>query len=152
MKTHLEAKVIATNRANAEANCLFPLLVAALTPFLNTQIFLIGGGLRSKVREAIHPIILGSSAFQVLPDHRYDLKYIVKECEGYGNHFCDYAEAHLYVGYVRELLLVKLHTPPNFKTDITANQIREARQHVIKARSELNHAQSALGNFGEYDS
>lgn len=154
MKTALEAKVIATNRANAEANRLYPLFVAALTPFLNKKVITIDGDLTKNVHEAIQAI--PTTAFRIYRGNGRSglLFWTVTECENYSYYSCVYAETTFYVGEmnVQELYNLQSFRAPNLPTNITADQIREARQCVIKAKSALSAAQSALGDFGEYDS
>lgn len=151
-KTHLEAKVIATNRANAEANRLYALFVIALAPFVGKKVINTDGSFPKKVKEAIDAI--PTTAFQLLRRFTRNniLDWTVKECERYGEHFCDYAEATFYVGVLDGQVLRDLDIePPNFRTDYNVERILQAREIVQKAREHLSRAQGALEGFGECD-
>ncbi len=148
----LAAKVAAVNAANAYANELRPLLVAALAPFMGCKVEKVDGGLLNKVVAAL-PFMPSTVSLSVYR-HRsnYSLAWTVKTCELYGEHSCIYHETTVYVCDMENGVAKPLTgTVGTLRTDYTEAEIFELRKLASAAREAARNAESALFPFGEYD-
>jgi len=161
MKKHtspLAAKVAAVNSANAYANALFPLLSAALSPFMGQQVEKVAGGLLEKVKRALPilpPFPVGAPlGWQVYRDPSgYALRWTVKACELYGEHSCVYHEVSVFVANLRNGVAEKWNGAPfqPLRTDYTEAEIFALRAANAAAKKAASEAASALFPFGEFD-
>ena len=157
----LDAKVAAVNKANAEANRLQPLFVEAMRPFIGTKI-LTHGGLARKPKAIIEKLMPpfvadGYKTPSVWRDSsNYSLRYSVKVCVNTASgNGCAYHEASFHVG---DLDGYNLSAVPDaeacgkaYRTDYTAEEVRQLRKALDESEKAFRAAQSALGPFGRYD-
>src|SRR5262245_42728896 len=156
MRTKLEAKVAAVNRANAYANELAPRLRAAFEPFLGQKIFTAAGPLMKSVKQVVDALNLPSNmSNRSLNVYRYNIGntiysvcYVVQanEPEPGASH-----EVSVYVGEVSDGVLTKMMNGEAFRTDYTAANVQAARDTYQAAKKAASAAESALHPFGEYD-
>lgn len=156
MKKHtnaLSAKVAAVNAANAYANEIFPVLSAALAPFMGQQVEKAAGGLLEKVKRAL-PIFTDSHALSVYRDGGgYSLRWTVKTCESYGEFSCVYHETPVFIANLRNGVAEKWNGAPfaTLRTDYTEAEVLELRAKNDAAKRAASAAASALYPFGEWD-
>ena len=156
MKKHtslLAAKVAAVNAANDYANKLFPLLSAALAPFMGEQVEKAAGGLLEKVKRAL-PVFPNTPALSVYRGGSgYSLTWNVKTCELYGEHGCAYHETPVFVANLRGGIAEKWDGVPfqPLRTDYTDAEIFALRQANDAAKKAASAAAAALYPFGEWD-
>ncbi len=160
----LAAKCAAHNRANAEANRLAPLYLAALAPFVGLPVLKADGTWRQKVRDVfpapLQPAdITPSRQFSVWTEtgHGYSVTVHVKTWDASASRTPDcqiaqYAEAHVYVGELQNGVLAKLGNPnPALPTDYSPELIAAARKLAESTRQAAREAESACQPFGLFD-
>lgn len=159
MKKHtspLAAKVAAVNSANAYANALFPLLSAALAPFMGQQVEKVAGGLLEKVKRAL-PVFTAPADSPSLQVYRYpsgySLTWVVKTRELYGPHSCVYHETSVFIANLRNGVAEKWDGAPfePLRTDYTEAEVCALREANTAAKKAASDAASALFPFGEFD-
>lgn len=161
--TALDAKIAARNEVNALANASFPDAVTALQPFVGQKVCKADGSLLEKVKKALPPTLSanGSEAHTwYSTGHGYSLVLNVKTCTcskarnatpTNDYQIANYAESTLYLGDLQNGVLTKLHNAPTYKTDYTADFVREARKEVEQADKAKREAESKIHHFGMYD-
>jgi hypothetical protein len=150
----LLAQVKATNRANAEAVRLYPLLVKAVAPFVGQQVKKATGELTEKFKKALPEFDGGGgNKVQVYRQQSdYSLAWVVKTWEHESPFTVTYAEAVVYVGEIHCKTLTKLtEKAPQLRTDYDAFEVARLRKVYEEKRKEADEARSALYPFGEYD-
>jgi hypothetical protein len=149
----LEARVRATNRANAYANELWGRLINVFKPFEGMKIEKVGGSLLAKIQKLVDGLHLPNYPSLNVYRHRssYSLAYVVKTCEVLdGNAY--YYETVVPVGEMLHGVLTHLgNEAPNFKVDYSADKVMKARSRYEFAKQAAREAESALIPFGEYD-
>lgn len=148
----LEAKVMAANSCRDFANRLFPRMKNLFEPFIGQQIFKMDGPLMAKFQKLVDTLDLPNTVDLQVYRHvsDYSLAWTVKSCAHTNGHaYYDYVT--VYVGDVEQRVLKAMCTAPEFRTDYTAEKVREARKRVEKAKKELSDANGELFPFGEYD-
>lgn len=144
----LAARVIARNRANANAMALYDAYAKALAPFIGQKILKADGCLLAKVIA-----VLPTLPMHYYREHsNYSLRFVAKECENIqGGCGCVYEETSVYIGDLTNGVLVKLYERPTFRTDYCVEEIQMLRQLAEKARDDARQAESKLDGFGFYD-
>jgi hypothetical protein len=166
-RTALEAKVAARNRVNALAAQMFPVMTAALKPFIGKPILNQGA-------------VLSARAWAALPDDDYagkgataprwwfraspytvSVEFEVCELNRHRNAPQDLSlctsqrgNASFCIAEIAEDRKTLKSVPETFNpppTDYTAEGVEEARAEVRKARAVLEVAERALHGFGECD-
>lgn len=148
----LEAQVKAVNMANAWANEIQPKLIEFFRPLIGQKIIKGDGDLLRKLQNPVDEITAGtdpngySRAYKI--GSSYSLAFVCKTCVGYGDCYCVYHEAHVYVGSIQGDTLVSFfndHGP--LKADWTAEEVEKLRAEHDKAKEAERAAASALGPF-----
>ena len=155
-KEALNAKIVAVNRVNAEANRLHTLLTEAFAPYVSEKILKADGSLLAKYSN-LHIVLsrLPNSnslrVFRHLSD--YSLAWTVKACESLPlSGGCIYHEQTIYIADLRGQYLEKLsayHGP--LRTDFTADEIVGRREIYSAAKEWASKCLGELAPFGEYD-
>jgi hypothetical protein len=166
----LNARVRAHNRVNKRALELHGELVEIFRPFIGKKV-LTNSGFVAKLRPQIDAIRdrEGSShegGFQLYYNGgRYSLVFTLKAWEPYkGEQYGgSYAEASIYVGEFgnqtsqnpeglpQDHLASVRETPPDLRTDYSADEVRALRKAEREASEKAREAESALSPFGRYD-
>lgn len=161
-QTCLEAKVAGRNRLNAHINQLFPLVVAALTPFVGQKIFKADGSLFAKIANALPPI--GSvthvpTTAQVIQSWKHSSEYSI----AFGLRLTEYyhhqrrgqssqtTDDTVYFGEVSKGILIKLLPFHPLKTDYSAAEVISNRADYDAKETAARDAKSKLYLFGEHD-
>ena len=160
MKRHttaLAAKVAARNEVNALADAAYAPIAGALRPFVDQKILKADGTLLDKVKRALPPLVGGPDApwqsWYSVP-HGYSLILNLKTCHAQVRRDCDfahYAEEAVYVGDIKNGILVGILPPYARRTDYTEDEIIEGRAAVEVAKQALRDAERAIADFGPYD-
>ena len=145
----LNAKIIATNKANAYANELYEKLVTVFKPLVGQQIMKKDGTLLAKY-EKLLPTFVNTGPISVYrSSSHYSLSWTVKTCvvtDGIGV----YAEATVYVGDLSEgSVLTSICKPNNYRSDYTLAEVEKNRKAAREAKEVYNNAKSACFPFGE---
>ncbi len=152
MSNKLIAKVRAVNAANAYANELYEKLKDVFVNFIGDRIEKANGELFEKVKKCLPKFINTHNLSVYRHMGNYALVYVVKSCEMIpSEESCIYHETSLYVGEMRDGVLVKLCSSPNNRIDYTVNNVREKRLEYEKAKKIMDAAKNELYPFGEYD-
>lgn len=156
----LVAKVNAFNRANDIANRLYPALTEALKGCIGKKVTKLDGTLTAKLEEIVKPILekFGEGKVTIFRERsHYTLGWNVKANEEYKREPDDeygiamYAEATVYVGRLKDMVMTELSPARPLRTDYTAEEVTSKRETYRKLRDEANEALSQLSPFGEYD-
>lgn len=160
----LAARCAAFNRANAEANRLAPLYLAALAPFVGLPVLKADGTWRQKVRDAfpapLQPAnVSPSRQFSVWTETGagYSVCFHVKAMEASAGRSDDYqianyAESYVYVGELRDGVLTKIGNPNGpLPTDYSPEAVAAARKLAEETRQAARDAESACQPFGLFD-
>jgi hypothetical protein len=150
MSTNLPAQIRAVNNAHNYANQLFPILREVFAPLVGTKILKATGELTEKVKKNI-PVLPNSVPLLVYRHtSEYSLVYYVKTCEHIPEFSCVYHEVPVFIGDLRDGILVKLNDNfQNYRSDFTEKEILEKRENFREAEKKFNEARSALYPFGE---
>ena len=144
----LSARVIARNRANANAMALYDLFSKALAPFVGQKIEKVDRAFLAKVRAVLPKMTFFFYRYPSI----YSVSFVAKESEMLSDGYsCVYEEALVYVGDVSNGVLVKLYDRPAFRTDYTVAEVQELRNQLSEARKAVSTIKSKLNGFGEYD-
>lgn len=157
-ETALAARVYGVNNAHRVAMLIYPELREALAPFVGQKILKADGTLLKKIAELIPKISNydGISIYKSISD--YNINWSVKSCEqsqsrnsyeGHTNTY--YYEIGVYVGDIRDGILIRLYDPPIHKTDYTVEEVLRNRETFKVAEKIYQDAKSSLFPFGEYD-
>ena len=147
----LAAKVAAVNSANKYRNEIAEKWFAFFAPLDGQKVLKADGAFLQKIAESF-PVLPNSPALSVYQhSSRYSLCWVVKACELYGEHSCIYHESALYIANFDGAILKNMHTFEPARCDYTVAEVQNLRDNLRAARKALNHAESALGPFGEYD-
>ncbi len=148
----LATRVRGVNNANAYANELWPKLTAVFAPFVGHKIETAPGPLKAKIDKLVKELNLPNTVPLSVYRHvsNYSLAYTVKTCEACNN-IAYYFEQTLYIGDMRDGVLLKLNELRPFKTNYNAAHVIQARETYQKAKRAADDAQAALYPFGEYD-
>ncbi len=154
--SHLAARVAAVNRANAEANRLFPILAAAIAPFLGKKVVTAQGDRTQAFRKALDPLCELSGAqfpqafVSVLGGYTVTLE--VRTRESYGDHSCTYHDTAIYLGALRDgVLIERQNSFEPLRTDYSADEVARLRIAAEQARDTAREAESACNPFGLFD-
>lgn len=146
------AKVKAVNKAHGYANKLCADLQATFAPLVGQKIEKADGGLLAKVAKLLPEFPHSPSLHVYRYISNYSLAWSVKTCEHIADTCgCLYYDVTVYVGDMRDGVLVKLSDPCVFRTDYTVAEVDAKREAYRAAKSAAGAAQSALYPFGEYD-
>ncbi len=152
----LSARVKAVNNVNAAACSIFPLIAAALMPFIGKKVLKVDGSLVEKVKNQIAPLLPSTPSLSSFRNHlNNSLSWTIKTSETIDG-IAMYAEAAIYVGEVEDGILKSIYTDSpfatgNVKTDYTVEDIMAKREACRLAKEAAREAEAALGPFGEYD-
>ncbi len=153
----LAAKVAAVNRANTEANRLFPILAAALAPFVGQKVLRADNTLTEKVRKVIAPLYPAQTpGLQVFADTGggYSLRVNVKTFESVaGGGGCSYHETGLHLGSISGGILAPWNgsTQEARRTDYSAAEVARLREVAETAREAARQAENACFPFGLFE-
>lgn len=152
----LAAKVAAVNAANKLAVELYPKLREVFEPFVGQKIEKADGTLLAKIAKLMpeFPCTPGLHVYKYGSD--YSLAWCVKTCESSSGRTGDYQianyhETMVYVGNIKNGVLVDFYKAPELRTDYTVEAVEAAREAYKKAKQAADDAQSKLHPFGEYD-
>lgn len=144
----LSARVIARNRANANAMALYDLLSKVFAPFAGQKIKKVDGTLLAKVQASFPKITFSFYRYR----SNYSVCYVAKECQSLSDgNSCVYEEATVYIGDVSNGVLVKLYDRPELRTDWTVEEVQKLRIEAEKAKEAARKAESKLLEFGTHD-
>ncbi len=153
----LTARVNAVNRANDYANKLWPQLAEVFRPLVGKKIYKADGTLLEKYVKLLPEFEQGNSLHVYRNAYgEYSLSWVVKTCETVQVVEGDYSHAYyhetsLYVGSVRDGVLIEIGEQPKFRTDYSAADI-EAKRAAYKAAKDLaDFTMGQLHPFGEYE-
>jgi len=159
----LDAKIAARNEVNALANESYQAAADALRPFVGQKVCKADGSLLKKVQEALPPSIQqsnGDAHSWYSTGHGYNVVLNVKtsKCTRGKNwtpqndyQVASYAEATLYIGHLQNGVLTGLYDAPAYRSDYTAEFVREARKEAAIADEAKRAAESKIHYFGMYD-
>lgn len=154
----LAAKVAARNKAHAYAREIYPILAEYFRPFVGQKILKADGTLLKKIADGLPVLPDSSHLHQVYQTtgHGYSLSWVIRACESFkddsrGYQSCDYYDRYCYVGDLRDGVLKAISNPPEYRTDYTEEEVLSKREAYRAAKKAFDEAQSALGDFGEYD-
>lgn len=150
MKTTLQAKVDARNRANSEAVKYWKLAVEALQPFEGQIILKKDNTLMKKVQDALPKVEVENGRGYYSAEFGYNLKVCIDCHEVDGNGHAFYQDAVFYIAEIHYGFLSKFYDEPTFQT-IEAKQIEQARKDYKFHREKMNDAAAVFNGFGEYD-
>lgn len=148
----LEARVHGVNAANECANKLWSQLVPVFKQFVGTKILKADGTLLKKVQECVDALDLPheNKLHVYRSSSIYSLNYVVKTCE-VSDKCAHYYEQAVYIGEIRDGVLVDISKEVKHKTDYTVAEIIEARLAYKAAKKAADEAKSALIPFDEND-
>lgn len=144
----LEAKVDATNRANASANKLQPALIEIFRPFVGQKILKADGTIAQRFQRFV-PKFSYSTEHNVYHNNNR-CSWTVKCCSFIEGGGCVYHEAHLSVGRIVDGVLTELATPFVRRADWTAEEVQRLQKAVEDAETVFRNAQAALEHFPRY--
>ena len=147
----LSPKVKAVNVANAYGIELYDKLAAVFTPLVGCKIEKADGTLLAKVAKLMPSLPHGVGLSVYRYTSNYSLMYVVKTCESDGYNGCMYHETSVYIGEMRDGVLVKLCNKPELRTDYTVAEVEANRKAYEVAKEAASQAESKLHPFGEYD-
>jgi len=144
----LPARVIARNRANANAMALYDLLSKVFAPFVGQKIEKVDGSLLAKVQASFPKITFFFYRYR----SNYSVCYVAKECQSLSDgNSCVYEETTVYIGDVRDGVLQSLYPRPSFRHDWTVEEVQKLRHEAEEAEKIASDAKSKLCEFGMYD-
>lgn len=152
----LEAKVRGVNRANKMANEIYHKLVNVFGKFVGEKIEKNDGTLLKKVQIKVDSLNLPKSNNESVWQWRCrhgsgDLVYCIKTCERkFGRAY--YHETRMYVGGMKNGVLVNIQPPPEFKTDYTVKEVQSLRAKYEAAKKIADEAENKLFPFGKWNS
>jgi hypothetical protein len=166
--TALEARIVARNRAHAEAIKLHAVIAPIFAALVGRVLFKSGGGFLAKVAKLLPEMPWNENGLRIYHESgsNYRLAWVIKCSESYrgdgrdpGYTPCCYEEASCTIGEISNDwtgqtpsgILKNISPPPAFRTDYTAAEIIAARAKVKVAEEALSDAKSGLEDFGEYD-
>lgn len=151
--TALKAKVTAVNRAHSYAHQLYAMLTPIFEPLVGEKVFKADGTLTAKCQKLMPELPHGIALHVYKHVSDYSLAWTVKTCESIeGSSACLYYEVTVYVGEMRNGVLMKLSTPFKGRVDYTPKEIEGKREDLRQAEEALSNARSALWPFAERDS
>jgi len=145
----IEAQVKARNRLNKEIFNIVPAIFAAITPFFGQKIVLTNGGLTNKVTKAL-PVLPNTVALHAhySTGHGYSLTVAIRTCENvYASSGCVYAETYIYIGDLKDRILVSIYEQPNpkdYPTQYTLGTVLDLEAEIRKTEAELSTYRSRL--------
>jgi hypothetical protein len=145
----LAARVKAVNTANAKAGEVYDQLAAIFAPYVGCKIEKADGGLLAKVAKAL-PEFVGNGLHVYKYASNFSLVWMVKTCEVCDGTAC-YHEAGVYVGEMRDGVLLKLCNRPELRSDYTVEEVVANREAYEAAKKIADDVQGKLHPFGEYD-
>jgi hypothetical protein len=146
----LAARVKAVNAANAKALEVYDTLAIRFAPYVGSKIEKADGGLVAKVVKGLPEFPYSNNLHVYKYASNYSLVWMVKVCEQCdGNAY--YHEAGVYIGEMRDGVLLKLCNRPELRTDYTVSEIVANREAYEAAQKIADDAKGKLHPFGEYD-
>lgn len=153
-KSALDAKVAAVNNANRYVIEIYPKLREIFKPFVGQRVVKADGYLFAKIDKLLPKFPSGNGLHVYLRHSGYSIAWAVKTYENYTKNGGDYAiyhEATVYVGDMRDGVLLDLYGEPDLFTSYSAAVVEARREAYRKAKAAASDALSALHPFGEYD-
>ena len=147
----LDAKVAARNQVNLLANACFPEAIRALEPFLGQKVCKVDGSLLEKVKRALPDLKDGwysASRYSLVLNLKVHACAKGKTSDYQSAH---YADATVYLADLTSGILTRLYDTPDYKTDYSADFVRQAREEVRQAEALKSKAESKIHHFGMYD-
>lgn len=156
----LEAKVQALNLANLTIVGRLPAVLESLKALVGQKILNQGNVISQKVK-ALLPLTASPTAQVQVWYHasNYSLSLHVKVACNYPDrsgeyHSCVYQEAYAHLGDIDGHTLKAITNGPNghqFRTDYTAQEVKEARARLSAAQQAVRTEESRLQYFGDHD-
>lgn len=157
MNSALDAKVKAVNLANQRGIELYKKLVEIFRPLIGKQVLKANDTLMKKYTDLLPKwpyLALETNVTIYRYSSAYSLVWVVKACisdNPTGPGIAHYAEASVYIGSIRDGVLVEISSPFEARTDYNAADVEAAREKYRIAKKASDDAFSALHPFGEYD-
>jgi hypothetical protein len=150
LNSPLEAKVKAVNAANEYVPQLYDLLVEIFKPFVGQRISKADGCLFKKINDLLPspPNKRGLRVYRM--SSSYSLVWAIQTCETYPS-IAMYHETSVYIGNMRDGVLLSLCGPPEPRPAYRVEDIVAARDRYKEAKRVADEALALLGPFGEYE-
>ena len=151
MKTLIEAKVEAVNKARVYAAELYTTLTKFFADYVGQEILKVDGQFKLKIKNAMPelPNRVDLSVYRYSSD--YNLIYRVKTCVNHSDHSCTYHEESVYIAKIKGNTLEALMDWEPRSSEWTVEKVRAARQAAEDAKKALSKAESNLAPFGYWD-
>lgn len=146
--SQLQARITATNRANAKANELWHTLATAFQPLVGKKILKQDGNLLAKYENLLPGFPYNASLHVYRYGSPYTLAWTVKACEVVGG-IAHYVDVTVYVGDLSNGVLTKLTPKHERRENYTLEEVLAAQARAQAAREAYEEAKSACFPFGE---
>lgn len=146
----LAARVKAVNAANRKAGEIYDTLAIRFAPYVGCKIEKADGGLLAKIVKGLPEFPYSNGLHVYKYASNYSLVWMVKTCEVCDGTAC-YHETGVYIGEMRDGVLLKLCNRPELRSDYTVEEVVANREAYEAAKKVADDAQGKLHPFGEYD-
>lgn len=149
MKTYtinkMAAKIRAVNTANEQGKLLYKQIVEKITPFIGTKILKADDKLIKKIAQEIKtPYNNDLLIYQ--NSSKYTLSYVVQSnCRDGGEY--ESHEAIVYIGNIRDGILLELLEPFNERSDFSTQEIIEVMSEIKNLEEKLSQAKNKIYPF-----
>lgn len=145
-ENYLAAKVACVNQTNDYANKLYSILVDAIRPFVGKKVVKQTGELTEALKKAIPELPSNTKLHVYCSTYRtYSLSWEVKSSYVTGEWGCDYYSASVSVGRIDNHVLVGIvPTCPEYRTDITVEEIQQKREKYEQLKKEADAAKNEI--------
>jgi hypothetical protein len=149
MKTYtnsrLAAKVKAVNAANEQGKLFYKHVAEKITPFIGTKIFKANNTLIKKIaQEIISPEIDNITIYQNWSN--YTLSYVINSTCRDGSEYESY-DACVYIGNIRDGILINLLEPFNERSDFSTQEIVETMAEIKNLEEKLDQEKNKIYPF-----
>lgn len=152
MRETLEAKVKATNIANAKANELYTVLAPIIANWEGHDILKVDGTLKLKYANQLPEFPFNPSLRITRDNTKYSLSFSVSACVNIeGQPTCLYVNATTYLAKVSNGVVGEICPPTALPTDYNADAIEMARNEYKAAQAVADELKYKFYPFGEYD-
>lgn len=144
----LPAKIIATNRANAEANRIQAVLLPIFEQFVGQPVLKADWSLLAKVKKVLPEFETDHGKRVYFHSFQTMLVWAVSVNEPVGDHRVTYAESYAHIGILNGPVLTSLYPLRPQRTDWTLGKILQSRSAAEAAKKVYDEAKEKCGPFG----